>query len=513
MAQKRLSMRKVYEILRLHHTCKLSNRAIARSLNTSHSVVGECLKRARQVGLGWPLPAAITDARLEPLLYPPPAAPSTRDLVMPNWAEVHRELRRKGVTLLLLWEEYHRDHPDGFRYSRFCELYQKWRKCLQPSLRQTHQAGEKCFVDYAGSTVPVVDPESGAVREAAIFVGVLGASSYTYAEAHFGQTLPHWTGAHARMFAYYGGSAAVLVPDNLKSGVKAPCFYEPDINPTYQDLAAHYGCAVMPARPGKPKDKAKAEVGVQVVQRWILARLRKHTFFRLLELNEAIAELLEDLNHRTMRHFGLSRAELFARLDQPALQPLPASPYEYAEWKTVSVNIDYHLTFDGHHYSVHHSHIGRRVEVRATALTVEVYWKGQRIAVHPRSSRPGYHTTAAEHRPASHQNLTWSPDRLLRWARSFGPHTEQFVSALLASRTYPEHAYRSCLGLLRLGKRTEEGRLEAACRRALHFGIPSYKGVKNILANRLDEHPLDDAEQLALPLAPHANVRGKTYYR
>jgi transposase len=513
MAQKRLSMRKIYEILRLHHACKLSNRAIARSVNSSHSVVGECLKRAQDAGVSWPVPAALNDGRLEQLLYPPPAAPCTRDMALPNWAELHQELRKKGVTLLLLWQEYHRDHPDGFRYSRFCELYQKWRKRLQFSLRQTHKAGEKCFVDYAGSTVPVLDPDTGALREAAIFVGVLGASSYTYAEAHFGQTLPNWTGAHARMFTYFGGSTAVLVPDNLKSAVKTPCFYEPDINPTYQDLAVHYGTAVMPARPRKPKDKAKAEVGVQVVQRWILARLRKRTFFSLLELNEAIANLLEDLNHRTMRHFGLSRAELFARLDQPALQPLPETPYEYAEWKTVGVNIDYHLAFDGHYYSVHHSHIGRRVEVRATTFTVEVHYKGKRIAVHKRSSRKGYHTTAPEHRPKSHQNLTWSPERLTRWARSFGPHTEQFVTALLASRTYPEHAYRSCLGLLRLGKRTEEGRLEAACRRALHFGIPSYNGVKNILANRLDEQPLDEEVQLALPLSPHANVRGKTYYR
>jgi transposase len=368
-------------------------------------------------------------------------------------------------------------------------------------------------VDYAGPTVPVLDADTGELRDAAIFVGVLGASSYTYAEAHFGQTLPNWTGAHGRMFAYYGGSTAVLVPDNLKSGVKKPCWYEPDINPTYRDLAVHYAAAVIPARPRKPKDKAKAEAGVLVVERWILARLRKRTFFSLLELNEAIAALLEDLNHRTMRHFGLSRAELFAQLDQLALQPLPAHPYEFAEWKTVGVNIDYHMAFDGHFYSVHYSHIGRRVEVRATTFTVEVHYKGKRIAVHKRSYRKGYHTTAAAHRPKSHQNLTWSPERLTRWARSFGTHTEQFVTALLASRTYPEHAYRSCLGLLRLGKRTDEGRLEAACRRALHFGIPSYQGVKNILANRLDEQPLEEEIQLTLPLSAHANVRGKTYYR
>ena len=513
MAQKRLSMRKITEILRLHFDCKLSNRAIARGVNSTHSVVGECLKRVREAGLCWPLPAVLDESRLEQLLYPPPPAPSTRDMPLPNWAELHQELRKKGVTLLLLWEEYRQAHPDGYRYSRFCELFRKWQKRLNPSLRQTHKAGEKCFVDYAGPTVAVIEPDTGEFAEAALFVGVLGASSYTYAEAHFGQTLPNWTSAHVRMFSYFGGSTAVLVPDNLKSGVKHPCWYEPDINPTYQDLAVHYATVVIPARPGKPKDKAKAEAGVLVAERWILARLRNRTFFSLLELNEAIAELLEVLNHRTMRHFGLSRAEMFARLDQPALQPLPAHAYEFAEWKSVGVNIDYHVAFDGHFYSVHFSHLGRRVEVRATVFTVEVHYKGKRIAAHKRSFRKGYHTTAAEHRPKAHQNVTWSPERLTRWARSFGPHTEQFVASLIASRAYPEQAYRSCLGLLRLGKRTDQGRLEAACRRALHFGIHSYRGVKNILDNRLDEQPLDDADQLELPLSTHANVRGKTYYQ
>lgn len=506
-------MRKIYEILRLHHVCGLSNRAIGRSVNTSHSTVGECLRRARKVGLDWPLPAEFDDDRLAQLLYPPEVAPCAREIPLPNWAKVHKDLRKKEVTLLLLWQEYREAYPDGYGYSRFCERFRRWQKHLKPSLRQTHKAGEKCFVDYAGPTVPVVDPDTGELRDAAIFVGVLGASSYTYAEAHFGQSLPNWTGAHVRMFGYFGGSSAVLVPDNLKSGVTKPCWYEPDINPTYQDLAIHYGTAVVPARPRKPKDKAKVEAGVLVVERWILARLRNRTFSSLFELNQAIAELLEDLNHRTMRHFGLSRAELFAQLDRPALQLLPEHPYEFAEWKTVGVNIDYHVAFDGHFYSVHYSHIGRRVDVRATALSVEVHFKGKRIAAHKRSSRRGYHTTVPEHRPKSHQNLTWSPERLTRWAGSFGPHTEQFVAALMASRVYPEYAYRSCLGLLRLGKRSDDGRLEAACRRALHFGISSYQGVKNILANRLDEQPLETDAQLDLPLSPHANVRGQTYYR
>lgn len=508
-----LSMRKIREILRLTYECRLGRRAIGRSLRVSHTTVAECLRRVAEAGLSWPLPDALDDEQLAALLYPAPPAPSTRVLPLPNWAEVHQELRRKGVTLQLLWEEYHEAHPEGFRYSRFCELYAAWRRCLEPSMRQTHRAGEKCFVDYAGPTIPVVDPETGEIRDAHLFVGVLGASSYTYAEAHFHQDLPHWTAGHVRMFAYFQGSSRVLVPDNLNSGVKKACFYEPDLNPTYHDLAVHYSCAVVPARPRKPRDKAKAEAAVLVAERWILARLRKRTFFSLAALNEAIAELLERLNHRTMRHFGLSRAELFARLDRPALQPLPERPYQFALWTRPKVNIDYHVAIDGHFYSVHHSLLHQVVRARITATTVEIFHKGKRVASHVRSYQKGFHTTAPEHRPARHQNAQWSPERLQRWAGSIGPQTQALVTDILGSRAYPEHAYRTCLGILRLAKSVGTERLEAASRRALHFGIRSWKGVKSILDKRLESVPLpSDPHQPELPLGPHENVRGKSYY-
>ena len=510
MAQEKVSMRKIREILRLKTDCGLGHRAIGRSVGLSHSTVAECLQRAQTAGLSWPLAEGLDEERLSALLYPPPPAPATRRLILPTWAHIHQELRRPHVTLQLLWEEYRQAQPDGYGYSRFCELFGEWARCLSPSMRQTHKAGDKCFVDYAGPTVPVIDPQTGEVRDAALFVGVLGASSYTYAEAHFGQDLRHWTTAHVRMFAFFGGSSRVLVPDNLKSGVKDPCFYEPNLNPTYAALAAHYGCAVLPARPNRPRDKAKVEAAVLVAERWILARLRDRTFFALSELNAGIAEHRDALNHRPMRHLGFSRAQLFERLDRPALQPLPERPYEFALRKSVRVNIDHHVEVEGHWYSVHHSLIGQTLEARATAGTVELFRHGHRVASHARSYQKGGYTTLAEHRPAHHQFAQWPPERLQRWAATLGPQTAALVTRILASRTYPEQAYRTCLGILRLGKTVGPARLEAACQRAQHLGIRSCKGVKSILDHQLDSQPLDPP---ALPACgPHEQVRGHHYY-
>jgi len=379
-------------------------------------------------------------------------------------------------------------------------------------MRISHKGGEKVFVDYTGQTAPVVDPNTGAVRQSQIFVGVLGASSYTYAEAHWSQDLPNWTSAHVRMFAFFGGVPEIVVPDNLKAGVKHPCRYEPDLNPTYQDLAQHYGTAVIPARVRKPKDKAKAEVGVQVVERWILARLRNRTSFSLADLNQAIRELLDELNTRLMKHLGRSRRELFETLDQPALKPLPDLPYEFATWKKARVNIDYHIEFEKHYYSVPYTLIHEEVYVRATERTIEIFFKNRRVASHRRTNARGRHTTISEHMPPSHQKYQeWSPDRFTRWAQTIGPHTAQLVQALLDSRKHPQQAYRSCMGILRLAKRYGEDRLEAACRRALPAGIHSYKGVKNILDAKLDQ--VEPEEPATVVPTDHENIRGQAYYR
>jgi transposase len=505
-------MRKIAEVLRLKWECGLSNRAIARSCSISHSTVAEYLRRAQAAGLGWPLPLDLGEDTLFGLLFPQASPCSSRVIPCPDWSSVHTELRKKGVTLRLLWVEYREAHADGYGYSQFCALYREWAKRLKPSMRLTHKGGEKAFVDYAGQTVPIIDPHTGEVHQAQIFIGVLGASNYTYAEAHDSQELPNWIGAHVRLFSFLGGVPEIVVPDNLKAGVKHPCRYEPDLNPTYQDLAEHYGTAVIPTRVRKPKDKAKVEVGVQVVERWILARLRHHTFFSLADLNQAIRELLLELNTRPMQHLGRSRTELFEALDQPALKPLPERAYEFAIWRKARVNIDYHVEFDKHYYSVSHTLIHEEVYVRATQSTVEVFFNNRRVASHRRASAPGRHTTIPEHMPPAHQKyLEWSPQRLVRWAQTIGPHTAQIVQALLDSRKHPQQAYRSCLGLLRLGSRYGEDRLEAACRRALPAGIHSYKGVKNILDAKLDQ--VEPEEPATVVPQAHENIRGQTYYR
>jgi transposase len=512
MPQARLSMRKIEEILRLKYEAGLSHRAIAQSCSISPSTVSEYITHAQAAGLGWPLPEGLNTEQVDALLFPQRAPGASRHIPQPDWSQIHRELRRKSVTLSLLWVEYRQTHPEGYGYSQFCHHYRQWAQKLKPMLRQRHKAGEKLFIDYAGQTMPVVQRQTGQIQQVEIFVAVLGASNYTYAEAHESQSLVHWLGAHARALAFFGGVPEALVPDNLKAGVKSPHRYEPDLNPSYQEFARHYGMAVLPTRVRKPKDKAKVEVGVQVVERWILARLRDRTFFSLAELNQAIAALLTELNHRPMKHLGQSRAELFASLDQPALKPLPAQSYEFARWKTARVHIDYHVVFEKHYYSVPYTLIGKEVEIRATEKTVEIYYQRLRQASHLRSQAMGRYTTQRDHLPPGHQQVSdWSPERFLRWSAEIGPQTRQLIAAVLESRQHPQQAYRSCLGILGLEKRYTPQRLEAACRRALASGITSYKGIHNILNNRLDQLDLDPPPAAALP--SHRHIRGERYYQ
>ena len=511
MAQERLTMRKIAEVLRLKWECGLSNRAVARRCSISHSTVAEYLRRAQEAGLSWPLPADLGEDTLFELLFPTASPSGTRIIPCPDWPMVRTELRKKNVTLRLLWVEYREVHADGYGYSQFCALYREWAKRLKPTMRLSHKAGEKVFVDYAGQTVPIVDPDTGEVRNAQVFISVLGASNYTYVEAHWRQDLPSWIGAHVRMFAFLGGVPEIVVPDNLKAGVRHPCRYEPDLNPTYQDLAQHYGTAVIPTRVRKPKDKAKVEVGVQVVERWILARLRNRTFFGLAHLNQAIRELLEELNERLMEHLGRSRRSLFQELDQPALKPLPEQRYQFALWKKARVNIDYHVEFEKHYYSVSYRLMRKEVFLRATQFTIELFYNNQRVASHRRSNAQGRHTTLSDHMPPSHRKyLEWSPERFRLWAQAIGPHTAQVVQALLDSRKHPQQAYRSCLGLLRLGDRYGKDRLEAACYRAVPAGIHSYKGIKNILDAKLDK--VEPEEPSTVVPKTHENIRGQTYY-
>lgn len=505
-------MRKIRDVLRLKWACGLSDRQIARSVNLSRPAVAEYVQRAHKAGLSWPLPDNLDDGTLERQLFATPARPPSAKRPLPNWPKVHQELKRKGVTLFLLWQEYKALHPHGVQYSYFCEAYRKWSGSLDRVMRQSHRAGEKLFVDYAGQTISVVDPRTGAVREAPVFVAVLGASNYTFAEATWTQTLPDWIGAHVRAFEVLGGVPEVVVPDNLKAAVTRAHRYEPELNRTYVALAEHYGFAVVPTRSARPRDKAKVEVGVQVVERWILARLRNQTFFSLAALNTAITELLQGLNQRPFKKLPGSRQSLFEALDQPALSALPTEPYEYAEWKLVRVNIDYHVEIDGHYYSVPYSLVKHQLEARLSAQTVELFHKAKRVASHRRSPNKGRHTTQAEHMPKAHrQYAEWTPQRIIRWASKAGEHTARVVEAILTSRAYPQQGYRSCLGLLRLGQRYGNERLDAACHRALTLGTCSYKSIESILKHDLDRQPLPNTPT-ATRAIDHGNIRGPEYY-
>lgn len=508
---RRLQMRKIAEALRLR-AAGLTTRKIAASLNVGQSTISEYLKRAERAGLSWPLPEGIDEAALERRLFAPVGGTQRRGLVPPDWAAVHRELRRKAVTLSLIWEDYRAAHPgDGYGYSRFCDLYRRWEGRLSPVMRQHHVAGERAFVDYAGDTLEIIDAETGEVRQAQVFVGVLGASNYTYVEASWTQGLPDWIGAHVRMLEFFGGVPEQIVSDNLKAGVTKACFHEPQINRTYADMAAHYDTAILPARPYKPRDKAKAEVGVLIVQRWIIARLRKRRFFSLAELNAAIRELLPALNGRVTRHLGASRRDLFERLDKPALKPLPSSRYEYADWLERRVGLDYHVEVGKHYYSVPYQLLKKTLWVRITARTVEIFHDGQRVASHVRTSGNRKHTTVAAHMPASHRRYAgMTPAEIRRKAQKIGPHTAALVDLILRTKPHPEQGFRACLGIVRLAKPHGRDALEAACLRASEIGGLSYSSVRSILQNNLHRRrPETPAEG---PAITHPNIRGASYF-
>jgi len=507
-------MRSIKEILRLKYAQGLSNREIARSCGVSHTVVNHYVLRARQAGLCWPLPEDIDENSLEGKLSCTERNTTGNDSGgMPPMQYLYNELRRKGVTLQLLWYEYKQANPDGHHYSWFCEQYQKWEKTLEVTLHQEHRAGEKLFVDGAGQTVPLQGVATGEQIPAQIFIACLGASSYTYAEARLSQSLPDWIGVHVHAFEFLGGVPEIVVPDNVKTGIKSACRYEPAVNPTYQDLAAHYGIAVVPARPGRPRDKAKVESAVGFAERVILAALRNRTFFSLAELNQAIHEKLTELNARKFQKLDTSRRELFEQLDKPALTPLPEHRYEYAQWKKATVNIDYHIDIEHHYYSVPYQLVRKQVDVRITAGTVEVLFRNKRVASHPRSHKKGGYSTLSEHMPERHKKyLEWTPARIIRWAGETGQNTQRLVSEIMASRVHPQQGYRSCLGIMRLSKSYGCERLEAACARALTIQSLSYKSVESILKHGLDRRELPLAHSQATPVA-HENIRGKDYYQ
>jgi transposase len=508
-------MRRIKEVLRLRYELKLDQRPIARSCSIAVSTVHDYLKRAEAAKVSWPLPEGWDDTRLEAALYPCPEARPQPKKSPPDFAQVHEQLRtHRHVTMQLLWEEYREANPEGYRYSRFCELYQRWRKKLDVVMRQEHKPGEKAFIDWAGSTIPIYDRVTGIAWQASLFVASLGASSYTWAEATRDQQMEAWLGAHIHAFDYWGGVPTLAVPDNTKTGVSKAHRYDPDLNPTYHNFAVHYGFGVVPARPYKPRDKAVVENAVQVTQRWIIAALRNHKFFSLEEANQAIGELLHRLNHRPFRKREGSRASVFESLDKPALKPLPSDGFDMSEWSRARVNIDYHVAFDHNFYSVPYNLVQEAVEIRSTPTTVEILHKGTRVVSHLRNRGRGHAVTIHEHRPKSHQaHLEWTPSRMVQWAQTIGPHTAQLIERMMADKPHPEMGYRGCLGVIRLAEKYPHARMEAAAERALLTGACRYRSIESILKNSLDQQPLPSTSGPATPPPPpHDNIRGAEYF-
>jgi transposase len=513
-------MRKIKEVLRLKYDCGLSEREISRSCRVSRSTVSQYLMRAQASGLGWPAAATLNEDQFEERLFPTQRISRSVQRPLPDCQYIYDQLRtyrKYNLTLSQLWIEYKEKYPDGYQYTQYCDYYRQWRDKLDYCMRQEHRCGEKVFIDYCDG-LTIVDALNGEIITTQLFVAVWGASNYTYAEATLSQSLPEWIRSHLHALEYFNCAPHVLVPDNLKSGVNKACKYEPELNPTYSDLADHYHCAVIPARPHKARDKAKVEVGVLISQRWILAVLRKRTFYSLSELNVAIRECLERLNSRPLHRVKKSRKELFETLDRPAALPLPQRSYEYAEWYKARVDINYHIKVasEEHYYSVPYQLLHERLDIRLTATTVEAFYKGERIAAHIRSYVRYEYTTLPEHRPPEHQAYAeWSPGRFIQWAGKIGPATAQVVGKILASRPYPEQAFKSCLGVIQLTRDYDSARVEAAAKRALKFNAFSYRSMKAILSSGLDRQPdkesiLGKEGQMSLPF--HENIRGHEYY-
>jgi transposase len=515
MPAERVAMRQAREIIRLKFSGGVPTREIARRLGVAASTVRETLKRFASAGLVWPAPEGMSDADLETALYLVRGTKRGHRLhAEPDWPTIQRELKRKHVTLLIVWDEYIAANPGGYSYSRFCELYRGFESKLSPTMRQTHVAGERLFVDYAGDGVPVViDRLTGELRKAQIFVAVLGASSFTFAHASWTQTLPDWIDAHVRAIETIGGVPHLLVPDNTKTAVIKACFYDPQVNRTYAEMAAHYGAAILPARPRKPRDKAKVEQAVLIVERWLLGRLRHHTFYSLAEVNAAIADLMTHLNEaRPIRRLGVTRRQLLEEVDRPALKSLPVEPYEFHEWRTCRVGIDYHVEIAAHYYSVPHRFARAEVDARMTARTIEIFLKGERIAAHMRVSGNHGHTTVPEHMPSSHRRYAgWTIERIRQDARLIGPATAALCELIFEARPHPEQGFRACLGIVRLARSFGTERLETAADRAIEIGARTYGSVKSILDNNLDRRPAQKRATDGTPIL-HSNIRGPRYY-
>ncbi len=506
-------MRQIREILRLKDS-GCSDRGIARSVKVSKSTVKKCLDRASDAGLIWPLPEEMSDGALEELLYP-----AAQSVLMQakqtgfDCESIHKELKRKYVTLALLWKEYESENPQPYSYSQFCKKYKVWAKEQKVWMPQVHKAGEKMYIDYAGMTMPIINPSTGEIHKAQIFVAVLGASGYTFVEATMTQTLPDWIMSHVRAFRYFGGITELVIPDNLKSGVNKAHLYEPEENPTYQEMIAYHGAVVMPSRVRRPKDKSLAEKAVQQAENQILAALRNHQFFSIAELNRAMRPMLEEMNAKPFQKMSGSRLSWFEELDKPALKPLPTAPYRYAEWGKVRANGGYLVSLDDHEYSVPYRLARKKMDIRFTQTTIEVFYQNKRVASHKRSYVKRGKTILPEHMPKAHREMAeWTPDKIMETASKIGANTRTLVAKIMEDSGHEYKGMRACLGVIRLEKRYNTERLEAACTRAIAIGGYSCKSVESILKKGLDKKQPSDATQSTVTKQSHENVRGGAYF-
>jgi transposase len=505
-----LNMFSLREVLRLGLSCGLSRRQIGRSLNMSGTTAGKYVSAAKLAGLSWQETEALDDDQLKKRLGRGRQESKSGQYPEPDWPQINQELKKKSVTLRLLWEEYKQVNPGGYQISQFCWHYHKWLGKQRLSFRHTYKAGEKMFVDYAGQTVPIYDSQTGTTSKAQIFIAVLGASNYTFAQAQSDQTIQSWINGHIGAFEYFNGVPAQTICDNLKSGVTKACWYEPQVNRAYCDMAAYYNTAIMPARVVKPRDKAKVECAVLVVERWILASLRNRKFFSIPELNDAIKELLIRLNTRPFKKLPGSRTSVFQELEQKELKNLPPARYILRDCRYARVNQDYHVDIDGHYYSVPWKLAGEQVDAYISGETLEIFHNRYRVASHKIDHRRGYHTTIKEHMPPRHAIYAgWSPEYFIDQAKTIGENAVSLFKAIFERRNIVEQGYRSCRGILRLTQAYPAARVESACARALKFKGYSYRSVSDILKNGLDKQPCQGS--LSLDLS-HENIRGKIYF-
>ncbi|HQO04196.1 MAG TPA: IS21 family transposase [Spirochaetota bacterium] len=515
MAQRRISLKRVREALRLHHECKLSLRKTAQALSISRPVLSGYLEQCHSLGITYEKARQISDDELHAYLFSSSRKDPRLEYLVSAFPHYAKELSKVGVTRQLLWEEYVRDIAEGYSYSQFCYHFQKWNDSQELYMRIEHTAGDKLYVDYAGKKIDIVDPSTGEIRSAEIFVAALGASKLIYAEAVWTQQKHDFIAAQVHTLTYIGGVPRAIVPDCLKSAITKGHRYEPDINPEYQDFASHYGTTILAARPYRPQDKAVVEGAVKIVYQRIYAPLRSRIFHSIEELNRAIREQLEVLNNRTLQVYGISRWELFREIEKEALGPLPVEKYTIRHFKKLKVQFNYHvyLSEDVHYYSVPYRHRGKHVEVRYTATIVELYLNNSRIATHTRNYKKYSYTTNKDHMPSGHAFVDdWSAEKFIRWAQNTGVHAAEVIERILNEKEHPEQGYKICLGILNLGKEHGKERLNDACRRALHFDSLSFKMIKNILQHGLENIQDENTSGGQLEMFPHENIRGPEYY-